>query len=36
MTPGVITDEFSVLLDQSNEPIRFKAFGKVDPNKPRR
>jgi len=25
-----------VLLDQSTEPIRFKAFGKVDPNKPRR
>ena len=36
MTPGVITDEFSVVIDQSSEPIRFKAFGRVDPNKPRR
>jgi hypothetical protein len=33
MTGGPVTDEFSVLLDQSNEPVRFKAFARVDPNR---
>ncbi|MCY2967628.1 MAG: hypothetical protein NT069_29035, partial [Planctomycetota bacterium] len=30
-TPGAVTDEFSITVDQSDEPVRFKAFARVDP-----
>lgn len=31
--PGTITDEFSVIIDQTEVPVKFKAYAKVDPSK---
>lgn len=33
LTPGPITDEFNVIVDQSDEPVRIKAFARVDPSR---